>query len=84
MLISEYLTRRPLLGFTSSLLTISLTHLQVLQAVGAVLGIIIAVITAILKVLELKDRLYNSHELDMADEMSIKKADKDVDETDMF
>ena len=56
----QYLTRNPLLGFTTSILTISLTHLQVLQAVGAVLGIIIAVITAILKVLELKDKIFSA------------------------
>lgn len=79
MPIIQYLTKKPLLGFTSSLLTISLTHLQVLQAIGAVLGIIIAVITAILKVLELKDRLYNTHELDIAIEKAIKGEKSDVD-----
>lgn len=79
MPIIQYLTRKPLLGFTSSLLTISLTHLQVLQAIGAVLGIIIAVITAILKVLELKDKLYNTRELDMAIEKSIKDEKSDAD-----
>ena len=55
----DYLTRKPILGFTTSLLSITLTHLQILQAIGAVLGIVIAVVTAILKVLELKDRIYN-------------------------
>lgn len=51
------LKAKPQLGVASSLLTVAITHLQVLQIIGAILGIIIAVITAILKVLELRDRL---------------------------
>ena len=57
----EYLTRKPILGFTTSLLSVTLTHLQILQAIGAVLGIVIAVITAVLKVLELKDKIFNKN-----------------------
>lgn len=55
--IFAFLSRKPLLGFTGSLLSVSLTHLQILQIIGAALGIMIAVITAILKLIELKEKL---------------------------
>lgn len=55
--LADLLTRRPFFGFASSILSITLTHLQVLQIVAAVLGIVIAVITAVLKVMELREKL---------------------------
>lgn len=58
-LLLQHLSRKPLLGFTGSILTISITHLQILQIIGAVFGIMIALITVIIKLIELKDKLVN-------------------------
>jgi hypothetical protein len=51
------LTRKPEYGLLSSMLSISMSATEVLQFIGVVLGLFIASITAVLKVMELLDRL---------------------------
>ena len=55
--ITDTLTRRPEVGIISSIAPITMSTTEVLQFIGVVLGLIIAVITGILKLIELKDKL---------------------------
>jgi hypothetical protein len=55
--IADTLTRKPEYGLLSSMLSISMSATEVLQFIGVVLGLFIASITAVLKVMELMDRL---------------------------
>lgn len=55
--IADTLTRKPEYGLLSSMLSISMSATEVLQFIGVVLGLFIASITAVLKVMELLDRL---------------------------
>ena len=55
--VSDTLTRKPEYGIVSSMLSISMSTTEMLQLVGVVIGLFIAVITAVLKVIELKDKL---------------------------
>lgn len=55
--IADTLTKKPEYGILSSLLSISMSATDFLQLLGVVLGLFIAIITAILKVMELKDKL---------------------------
>lgn len=51
------LNARPEIGFLSSLLVIKLSVSEVLTLTGATLGVFIAVVTAIIRIIELKDKL---------------------------
>jgi MFS superfamily sulfate permease-like transporter len=53
--ITETLSKKPEYGIISSMLPLTMTTADMLQMVGVILGLFIAVITAILKVIELKD-----------------------------
>lgn len=55
--INDTLTKNPEYGIFSSFLTITISATEFLQLAGVVLGLFIAVITAILKVIELRDKL---------------------------
>ena len=55
--ITDTLTRKPEYGIVSSLLSISMSTTELLQTAGVILGLFIAVITAVLKIIELKDKL---------------------------
>ena len=55
--IADTLTRKPEYGLLSSMLSISMSATEVLQCIGVVLGLFIALITVVLKVMELLDRL---------------------------
>jgi hypothetical protein len=54
---ADTLTKKPEYGIVSSMLSISMSTTEMLQLVGVVIGLFIAVITAALKVIELKDKL---------------------------
>jgi hypothetical protein len=55
--ITDTLSRKPEYGLVSSMLSISMSATEVLQFIGVVLGLFIASITAVLKVMELIDKL---------------------------
>jgi MFS superfamily sulfate permease-like transporter len=55
--VADTLTKKPEYGIVSSMLSISMSTTQMLQLVGVIIGLFIAVITAILKIIELKDKL---------------------------
>ncbi len=55
--VTDTLTKKPEYGIISSMLSISMSATDILQLVGVVLGLFIAIITAILKVMELRDRI---------------------------
>jgi hypothetical protein len=55
--VSDTLTKKPEYGIVSSMLSISMSTTEMLQLVGVIIGLFIAVITAVLKVIELKDKL---------------------------
>lgn len=55
--ITDTLTRRPEVGILSSIAPITMSTTELMQLIGVVLGVFIASITGILKILELKDRL---------------------------
>lgn len=53
----DTLSKRPEYGIVSSMLSVSMNPTQILQLIGIILGLFIAAITAVLKVIELKDKL---------------------------
>ena len=55
--VADTLTKKPEYGIVSSMLSITMSTTELLQLVGIIIGLFIAVITAILKVMELRDRL---------------------------
>ena len=55
--VADTLTKKPEYGIVSSMLSISMSTTQMLQLAGVVIGLFIAVITAVLKIIELKDKL---------------------------
>lgn len=55
--VTDTLTRKPEYGIISSMLSISMSATDMLQLIGVILGLFIAIITAILKVMELRDRI---------------------------
>lgn len=55
--LSDTLTKKPEYGIVSSMLSISMSTTEMLQLVGVIIGLFIAVLTAILKIIELKDKL---------------------------
>jgi hypothetical protein len=55
--VADTLTKRPEYGIVSSMLSISMSATDLLQLIGVILGLFIAIITAILKVMELRDRI---------------------------
>lgn len=55
--VADTLTKKPEYGIISSMLSISMSATDLLQLVGVILGLFIAVITAILKVIELREKL---------------------------
>ena len=55
--VADTLTKKPEYGIISSMLSISMSATDVLQLVGVILGLFIAIITAILKMMELRDRI---------------------------
>lgn len=71
--ITDTLSRKPEYGLVSSMLSISMSATEVLQFIGVILGLFIASITAVLKVMELIDKL--------KEKRIIKKAQKKRKET---
>lgn len=55
--ITDTLSKRPEYGIASSLLSVTMNPTELMQFIGMALGIVIAGITAILKIIELRDRL---------------------------
>ena len=55
--ITDTLSRKPEYGLVSSMLSISMSATEVLQFIGVILGLFIASITSVLKVMELIDKL---------------------------
>ena len=55
--LTDTLTKKPEYGILSSMLPITMSTTDFLQLIGVMLGLFIAVITAILKVMELRDRI---------------------------
>ena len=55
--ISDTLTKKPEYGILSSFFSISMGTTELLQTLGVIFGLFIAIITAILKVIELRDKL---------------------------
>lgn len=55
--LTDTLTKKPEYGILSSMLSITMSATDLLQLIGVILGLFIAVITAILKVMELRDRI---------------------------
>ena len=55
--ISDTLTKKPEYGIISSFFSISMSTTELLQTLGVIFGLFIAIITAILKVIELRDKL---------------------------
>lgn len=53
----QLLSKRPEIGFTSSFLTVLLSSENLIKDIGTWLGIFIAIITAILKIMEFKEKL---------------------------
>lgn len=53
----DTLAKRPEYGIVSSMLSVSMNPTQILQLIGIILGLFIAAITAVLKVIELRDKL---------------------------
>lgn len=53
----DTLSKRPEYGIISSMLSASMTMEDLFQSIGVILGLFIAVITAVLKVIELWDKL---------------------------
>ncbi len=55
--VTDTLTRKPEYGIVSSMLSISMSTTEMLQLVGVIIGLFIAIITAVLKVIELRDKI---------------------------
>lgn len=55
--ISDTLSKKPEYGIISSMLSVTMNVTDLLQFFGVVLGLFIAIITAILKVMELRDKI---------------------------
>lgn len=55
--VADTLTRKPEYGIVSSMLSITMSTTELLQLVGIIIGLFIAVITAVLKVMELREKL---------------------------
>lgn len=55
--LTDTLTKKPEYGILSSMLSITMSATDLLQLIGVILSLFIAVITAILKVMELRDRI---------------------------
>jgi MFS superfamily sulfate permease-like transporter len=55
--VADTLTKKPEYGIISSMLSITMSATDMLQLFGVILGLFIAIITAILKVMELRDRI---------------------------
>ena len=70
--VTDTLSKKPEYGIVSSVLSISMSTTEMLQLAGVVIGLFIAVITAVLKVIELKDKL--------AERRRVKKLKKLVEE----
>jgi hypothetical protein len=51
------LTKKPEYGIISSIFSFSISATEALQLVGVLLGLFIAIITAVLKVIELRDKI---------------------------
>ncbi len=73
--VTDTLTRKPEYGIVSSMLSISMSTTEMLQLVGVIIGLFIAIITAVLKVIELRDKI--------KEKRRIKKLKKLVEEADL-
>jgi hypothetical protein len=62
--VADTLTKKPEYGIISSMLSISMSATDLLQFMGVLLGLFIAIITAILKVMELMDRIREKNGLE--------------------
>jgi MFS superfamily sulfate permease-like transporter len=60
--VTDTLTKKPEYGIISSMLSITMSATDFLQLIGIILGLFIAVITATLKVIELKDKIRDRRE----------------------
>jgi hypothetical protein len=78
--VADTLTKKPEYGIISSMLSISMSATDVLQLVGVILGLFIAIITAILKMMELRDRIREKRGLEPKRRTRRKKTSDDDDE----
>ena len=73
--LTDTLTKKPEYGILSSMLSITMSATDLLQLIGVILGLFIAVITAILKVKELRDRIREKRGLPTRKNRRKKEAD---------
>jgi MFS superfamily sulfate permease-like transporter len=73
--LTDTLTKKPEYGILSSMLSITMSATDLLQLIGVILGLFIAVITAILKVMELRDRIREKRGLPTRKNRRKKEAD---------
>jgi hypothetical protein len=77
--VTDTLTRKPEYGIVSSMLSISMSTTEMLQLVGVIIGLFIAIITAVLKVIELRDKLKEKRRIkklkQLVEEASLEDAD---------
>jgi MFS superfamily sulfate permease-like transporter len=78
--VADTLTKKPEYGIISSMLSISMSATDVLQLIGVILGLFIAIITAILKVMELRDRIRERKGLEPKRKTTRRKKTSDDDE----
>jgi uncharacterized membrane protein YidH (DUF202 family) len=56
-LLTDTLSRKPLLGIVGSFISVGMSANEVIEFIGLCLGLFIAIITAIIKVYDLIDRI---------------------------
>ena len=86
--LSGILSDKPHYGMLSAFITITFTTTQMLQIAGIILGLFIALLTAILKIMELTDKIKTKRALKRKDEKKTKakskltrvKKDEDMDD----
>lgn len=78
--VADTLTKKPEYGIISSMLSISMSATDVLQLIGVVLGLFIAIITATLKVMELRDRIRERKSIEPKRKTTRRKKTSDGDE----
>ena len=71
--VTDTLSRRPEYGIVSSIFTIGMSTTELLQIIGLIIGLFIAIVTAVLKTIELIDKVKEKRRLAHPDETPKKK-----------
>ena len=81
--VADTLTKKPEYGIVSSMLSISMSTTEMLQLIGVIIGLFIAIITAVLKVIELRDKIKEKRRIkklkQLVEEASMEDMDDDFD-----